>query len=299
MSSCRLTAGTGPALLVPTAGRAGHPVTAEQQERLERLRAAAKVIRDHQAALQAALETDVRVPSGLRATHTLPSPSPSKSTLHFTSTCGSVLPLIKICISCLAAASLALALNTTRFVTPCLWLQAAAVEAQRRAVLRGEVPRDPGHVRMEELRALQQTALTADDEAARFRAAQAVKPVRRRISVTCSRDRPLAVLALIIVWTSSSDMRTAQQHWKLPLAGAGVGRRDGLPRRARPGRHGLQLSAQGQARRPRVDWQQPRGLSRATVASPAAFARQGRVCQRVTMYGAGLWIHAVCRRPHI
>ena len=40
------------------------------------------------------------------------------------------------------------------------------------------MPRDPGHVRMEELRALQQTALTADDKTARFRAAQAVKPVR-------------------------------------------------------------------------------------------------------------------------
>lgn len=65
-------------------------------------------------------------------------------------------------------------------LTPCLWLQAAAAEARRRAALRGDVPRDPGHVRMEELRALQQTALTADDEVARFRAAQAVKPVRQR-----------------------------------------------------------------------------------------------------------------------
>ena len=64
-------------------------------------------------------------------------------------------------------------------MTPCLWVQFAATEARRRAALRGDVPRDPGHMRMEELRALQQTALTADDEAARFHAAQAIKPVRR------------------------------------------------------------------------------------------------------------------------
>ncbi len=39
---------------------AGHPVTDEQRERLKRLQAALTVIADHQAALQTALDADVR-----------------------------------------------------------------------------------------------------------------------------------------------------------------------------------------------------------------------------------------------
>ncbi len=61
--------------------------------------------------------------------------------------------------------------------------QLQAAEAQRCAALRADAPRDPGHVRMEELRALQQAALTPDDVEQRFRAAQAIKPVRRHAEV--------------------------------------------------------------------------------------------------------------------
>jgi hypothetical protein len=39
---------------------AGQPVTDEQRERLKRLQAALTVIADHQAALQTALDADVR-----------------------------------------------------------------------------------------------------------------------------------------------------------------------------------------------------------------------------------------------
>ena len=42
-------------------------MTAEQQERLERLKAAVKVISEHEDALQAALDADVRVPVTLKS----------------------------------------------------------------------------------------------------------------------------------------------------------------------------------------------------------------------------------------
>ena len=58
-------------------------------------------------------------------------------------------------------------------------------EARRRAQLRGEVPRDPGHVRMEELRAMQQLKLTPDDAELRFRKAQETKPVSPERSCAC------------------------------------------------------------------------------------------------------------------
>ena len=65
---------------------AGHSVTAEQQERLERLKAAVKVISDHEDALEAALDADVRAPyclkepcSHLAAASTLPSACQAES----------------------------------------------------------------------------------------------------------------------------------------------------------------------------------------------------------------------------
>ena len=64
-------------------------------------------------------------------------------------------------------------------------LQLQAAEARRRAQLRGEVSRDPGHVRMEELRALQQLELTPDDAELRFRKAQETKPVSPEPSCAC------------------------------------------------------------------------------------------------------------------
>ena len=48
-------------------------MTAEQQERLERLKAAVKVISDHEDALEAALDADVRAPSCLKQPWLLPS----------------------------------------------------------------------------------------------------------------------------------------------------------------------------------------------------------------------------------
>ncbi len=69
-------------------------------------------------------------------------------------------------------------------------LQLQAAEAQRRAALRADAPRDPGHMRMEELRALQQAALTPDDVEQRFRAAQAIKPVRPPRVRACAADPP-------------------------------------------------------------------------------------------------------------
>lgn len=141
-------------------------MTAEQQERLERLKAAVKVISDHEDALEAALDADVRVNQRVMVAHVLP----QAFFCH-----AQVRQLLSLARHTFCSRN-----YSTCSVRLCgAWLQAAAAEARRHAALRGDVPRDPGHVRMEELRALQQTALTDDDEAARFRAAQAVKPVRQ------------------------------------------------------------------------------------------------------------------------
>lgn len=48
-------------------------MTAEQQERLERLKAAVKVISNHEDALGAALDADVRAPPCLKEPWLLPS----------------------------------------------------------------------------------------------------------------------------------------------------------------------------------------------------------------------------------
>ena len=159
---------------------AGHPVTEEQQERLKRLQAALTVIADHQAALQTALDADVQ--------HHLESVLQLR---YWYTLCLQRRARCPACMLCRTSTQ-ALTLHYAQIVPASLQLQAA--EAQRRAALRADAPRDPGHVRMEELRALQQAALTPDDIEQRFRAAQAIKPVQPCRVCTCAASPPRRIV---------------------------------------------------------------------------------------------------------